>query len=82
MPDFEAESGGTLDTRLARYGVTGPRYTSYPTADRFIEADKWRLSWGSVCSEQNLRDLPVIAPEDNRGRLSSITYYRFHDEQS
>ena len=23
---------------LTRYDVTGPRYTSYPTADRFVEA--------------------------------------------
>ncbi len=26
------------DTLLARYDVAGPRYTSYPTADRFVEA--------------------------------------------
>ena len=24
--------------QLARFDVAGPRYTSYPTADRFVEA--------------------------------------------
>ncbi|MFM9971305.1 MAG: oxygen-independent coproporphyrinogen III oxidase [Burkholderiales bacterium] len=32
-------SGVIIDTKLiARYGGNGPRYTSYPTADRFVEA--------------------------------------------
>ena len=32
-------SSVVIDSKLiARYGGNGPRYTSYPTADRFVEA--------------------------------------------
>ena len=35
---------------LRRFDVTGPRYTSYPTADRFVEA------WGPDAQAQALRE--------------------------
>ena len=39
VPDAPAGSAPVLtDALLARMDVPGPRYTSYPTADRFIEA--------------------------------------------
>ena len=30
--------GLPLDALVRRFDISGPRYTSYPTADRFIEA--------------------------------------------
>ena len=33
-----AASGGINEELLRRFDVSGPRYTSYPTADRFVEA--------------------------------------------
>lgn len=44
MPDIRPDPAV-----LARYGGRGPRYTSYPTADRFIEA------FGAEQAEQRLR---------------------------
>jgi oxygen-independent coproporphyrinogen-3 oxidase len=39
LPAGAQESGLVVDTALIRkYGGNGPRYTSYPTADRFVEA--------------------------------------------
>jgi len=39
LPAGAQEGGLVVDTALIRkYGGNGPRYTSYPTADRFVEA--------------------------------------------
>ena len=40
MPETMSSSEHTYLTPelLARYDIAGPRYTSYPTADRFVEA--------------------------------------------
>jgi len=35
---MSAEVETVTDDLLRRYDVSGPRYTSYPTADRFVEA--------------------------------------------
>ena len=39
MPNIQTECAPTLPVELLRrFDVPGPRYTSYPTADRFVEA--------------------------------------------
>ena len=39
QPTHDATYESTIsDDLLRRYDVAGPRYTSYPTADRFVEA--------------------------------------------
>ena len=37
-PDFQNSAHSVSAEMLARFDIAGPRYTSYPTADRFVEA--------------------------------------------
>jgi oxygen-independent coproporphyrinogen-3 oxidase len=37
-PMFEAAAAPISESLIRQYDVSGPRYTSYPTADRFVEA--------------------------------------------
>lgn len=52
-----AEGGGWPTHAIGPFGTDAD-------AERFIARDKWRESWGSIAD--NPRDLPVIAPEDDR----------------
>ena len=37
-PDLQTSAHSVSAEMLARFDIAGPRYTSYPTADRFVEA--------------------------------------------
>ena len=50
---------GVTKETLNKYDISGPRYTSYPTADRFVEAfteDAYRLAL------QNRRSVAAVSP--------------------
>ena len=61
------------DEQLAKLDVPGPRYTSYPTADRFVEA------FGSDQYRQALRQRAVGARVGGAPPLSLYVHIPFCD---
>ena len=68
---------------IERYDVSGPRYTSYPTADRFVEAFdaavRDRVLDGSSSAEAvslGLRELRELVVEDGAAGEATSTKHR------
>ena len=60
---------------LARYDVTGPRYTSYPTADRFVEAFSERDLIQALRLRSDLGTAPPLSVYVHIPFCESVCYY-------
>lgn len=60
---------------LARYDITGPRYTSYPTADRFVEAFSERDLTQALRLRSEVGAAPPLSVYVHIPYCESVCYY-------